>query len=81
MQNNKKRRESYREIGFYIDFGLRFAITIIVFLFLGLWIDNKTGLKPAFTLIGVFFGAGIGFYSLYKGLMLHSKKKDGKKEQ
>ena len=80
MLSNDKRRESYKEIGFYIDVGLRFALTIIVCLFLGLWIDNKTGLKPVFTMIGAFFGAGAGFYTLYKNLMLHSRKKDERKE-
>lgn len=80
MLNNEKKRKAYKEAGYFIDIGLRFAISIIVFLFLGIWIDDKTGLKPAFTITGVFFGAGTGFYSLYKSLMLHSKKKDeGKK--
>lgn len=79
MLNNEKRKNPYKEAGYFIDIGLRFAISIIVFLFLGIWIDDKTGLQPAFTIIGVFFGAGTGFYSLYRSLISHSKKKDEEK--
>ena len=81
MQKSKERKAIYKETGFYIDIGFRFALTIVVFLFLGLWIDNKTGLKPVFLIIGVFFGAGTGFYSMYKSIMYHQKKEYERKKE
>lgn len=75
MDQKDKRKKIINEIGFYSDAGLRFAIAIVVFLFLGYWIDNKTGLEPIFTFIGVFFGASAGFYSLYRSLVSRINKK------
>jgi len=79
MDQKNNRKKIINELGFYSDVGLKYAITIIVFLFLGYWIDGKTGLKPTFTLIGVFFGASAGFYSLYRSLISHTNKNEKKK--
>jgi F0F1-type ATP synthase assembly protein I len=49
--------------------GLQFAISIIVFLYLGQWLDRKLGTAPWFLLVGVFLGAGASFYSMYRKLM------------
>lgn len=78
MNQNDKRKKLFNEIGFYTDLGLRFAVTIIVFLFLGYWIDGKTGLRPVLTIIFVFLGAFTGFYSLYKSLVSHLEKNEKK---
>lgn len=49
--------------------GLQLAVTIIVFMFLGLWLDKRLGSSPWFVIICVFVGAAAGFYSLYRKLM------------
>jgi len=49
--------------------GLQFAASIFVCLYAGQWLDRKLGTAPWFLLIGVFFGAGAGFYSMYRKLM------------
>jgi ATP synthase protein I len=49
--------------------GLQFAVSIIVFLYLGQWLDRKLGTAPWFLLVGVFLGAGASFYSMYRKLM------------
>ncbi len=79
MNKKNDRKKTINEIGFYTDVGLRYAITIIAFLGLGYLIDIKTGLKPAFTLIGVFFGASVGFYSLYRSLISRMNRNEKKK--
>ena len=72
-----KKRKDFRLIGMYIDLGLRFAITILIGVFLGRWLDNRLDKEPLFTLIGLFLGAGSGFYSLYKtALYLEKKEKN-----
>jgi len=79
MNKKNDRKKIINEIGFYTDLGLRYAIAIIAFLGLGYFIDIKTGLKPTFTLIGVFFGASAGFYSLYRSLISHVNRNEKKK--
>ena len=37
-------------------------------LWLGWWLDEKTGLSPLLLILGTFFGFGVGIYGLYKEL-------------
>jgi len=39
--------------------GWFFATAIILGVFLGHWVDEKTGLEPTFTLIGIFVGLAV----------------------
>ena len=58
----------------YSGLGIQLAGTILVFLFIGIWLDNSFGTKFIFTLIMTFLGFGGGFYSFY----LTIKKLDDK---
>ena len=49
--------------------GLQFAVSILVFLYLGQWLDRKLGTAPWLLIGGVFLGAGASFYSMYRKLM------------
>lgn len=46
--------------------GIQFAVAIVLFVFLGSWLDNRLGTSPLFILLGVLVGGGGGFYSLYR---------------
>jgi len=48
--------------------GLQFAVAIVAFMFLGIWLDRTLGTSPWFVLVCVFLGAGAGFYSIYRKL-------------
>ena len=74
MDRKSNRKKLIDDIGYYSNVGIRFALIIIIFLFLGNWLDDKTGLRPLFTLIFVFWGASLGFYSLYRSLIAYAKK-------
>jgi ATP synthase protein I len=56
--------------------GLQFAASIIVCLFVGQWLDRKLGTAPWFLIVGVFFGAGTGFHSMYRKLMAAQARED-----
>jgi F0F1-type ATP synthase assembly protein I len=56
--------------------GLQFAASIIVCLFAGQWLDRKLGTAPWLLIVGVFFGAGAGFHSLYRKLMAAQARED-----
>lgn len=62
-------RRQASAFGKYAGVGLQFAVSIIVFLYLGQWIDSKLGTDPWGMIIGVFTGAGTAFYSMYRRLM------------
>lgn len=53
---------------------MTWALSTLLFLFLGTKADAWLNTKPAFTLIGAFVGAGAGFYHMYYHLV--KKKND-----
>ena len=53
----------------FAGLGLQFALAILVFAFAGQWLDRRFGTEPWLLLVGVFLGAGGGFYSIYRRLM------------
>jgi F0F1-type ATP synthase assembly protein I len=57
----------------YAGAGLQLAATLVVFMFLGIWLDKRLGSSPWFVLICVFVGAAAGFYSIYRKLMGSAK--------
>jgi len=53
--------------------GLQFVISILLFLYIGKWLDGKLGTAPWLLMAGVFVGAGAGFYSFYRRIMAASR--------
>jgi F0F1-type ATP synthase assembly protein I len=53
--------------------GLQFGITIIVFAFAGIWLDRKLGTSPWFVIVGVFGGAALGFWEMYRAMIRRRK--------
>jgi len=52
--------------------GWFFATAVILGVIIGVWADEKTGLEPAFTLIGIVLGlaiAAVGGYRMLRPLM------------
>jgi ATP synthase protein I len=60
----------------YLGVGLQFAGSIVLFLFVGQWLDDRLGTSPWLLLIGVFVGAGAGFYSLYRQLVILPRERE-----
>jgi F0F1-type ATP synthase assembly protein I len=58
----------------YAGAGLQLAMTLVAFMFLGIWLDKRLGSSPWFVLICVFVGAAAGFYSIYRRLMAATKR-------
>jgi F0F1-type ATP synthase assembly protein I len=54
--------------------GIQFALSIVVFLFLGQWLDRRLGTAPVFLLGCVFVGAAASFYSMYRQLMAAQRR-------
>jgi len=66
----------YRDIGPYLGTGVQLAVTVVVMVFIGRWLDNLTGKSPLFILIFSFLGAGAGLYNFIKTVIYLGNKKD-----
>lgn len=49
--------------------GIQLAVSIVVFLYAGRWLDTQLGTSPFMLLLGVFVGFGASFYSIYRRLV------------
>ena len=56
--------------------GIQFAVTLVLYIFLGNWLDKRFGPSPLFILIGVLVGGGGSFYSLYRKISSVQKADD-----
>lgn len=61
--------EKGTSVGEYAGLGLQFAASIVLFLYLGQWLDRRLGTAPWLLLACVFLGAGASFYGMYRKLM------------
>lgn len=62
--------------GAYAGFGMQFVVSLLLFLYLGQWVDRRLGTSPVFLLIGIFVGAGGSFYAMYRKLMADQARED-----
>ena len=53
----------------FAGLGIQFALSILIFLYAGKWLDGRLGTAPLFLIAGVFVGAGGAFYNMYRKLM------------
>lgn len=60
----------------FAGLGLQFAISILAGLYAGQWLDKKLGSAPWLLITGVFLGAGLSFYSMYRKLMAAQARED-----
>jgi len=58
----------------FAGIGFQFAASILLFLFVGQWLDRRLGTAPLFLIAGVFLGAGLAFYSMYRRLMTAQRR-------
>jgi F0F1-type ATP synthase assembly protein I len=63
-------------VGEYAGIGLQFALSIVVFMFAGMWLDRTLGTSPWLLILFVFGGASAGFYSIYRKLMAAQRRAD-----
>ena len=73
---DRKKAGAYADIAPYASVGIQFAVTILVFVAGGWWLDGRLGTTPIFILLGMLLGAVAAFYKLYRTLMdLDEKRK------
>ena len=65
-QKEPMRSQLISAAGQFTGYGLSWALSTLLFLLCGWWLDGKVGTAPLFTILGAFVGGGAGFYSLYR---------------
>ncbi len=59
--------------GPYLGLGLQLAVTVIVMVFLGIWLDDKFSTKPWMTVIFSFLGIATALYSFLRSVLKSDK--------
>ena len=52
----------------FAGIGIQFALTIVIFAFVGVWLDKRLGSSPLFVLVLVLGGSGLAFWSMIRRL-------------
>jgi len=65
----------WSQTGRYSGFGLTWALSVLAFLFAGMWLDRRIGTEPVLMIAGAFLGAGAGFYYLYYHLVIEPRQR------
>jgi len=60
----------------FMGLGLQFVLSLLLFLYLGQWVDGKLGTSPWFMILGVFTGASAAFYSMYRKLKAAEQREE-----
>lgn len=69
-------RDLFRATGQYMGLGLTLALSVLLFLGIGAWLDSRLGTGPLLLILGAFVGAGAGFYSLYYHIVIEPRQRE-----
>ena len=75
-QKDSLRSQVLVAAGQYTGYGLTWALSTLLFLLGGWWLDGKVGTTPLFMILGAFVGGGAGFYSLYRHIVVDPRERD-----
>lgn len=70
------KKNPVRDFGPFLTLGLQLAISVVVFFFIGYWLDGKFGTSPWCTLGGAFLGAVGGLIKFLREAMSLGKQAD-----
>jgi ATP synthase protein I len=62
-----------KEYAPYLGLGLQLAITVVVMVFLGLWLDGKFNTSPLLTIVCSFLGVFAALYNFIKTVLKSGK--------
>lgn len=74
-QKGSDPREVVRASGQYMGLGLTWALSVLLFLGVGAWLDSKLGTGPLLLVLGAFVGAGASFYSIYYHIVIEPRQR------
>lgn len=79
-EEEKKREEgfwqTYRDFAPFLTLGFQLAAAVILFFFIGYWLDRHFETSPTYTLVGLFLGVVGGFIKFFKTVSTLGKNKE-----
>jgi len=69
-----------RVSGQYMGYGMTWALSVVLFMGVGAWLDSKLNTVPLLMVAGAFIGGGAGFYSLYYHLVIEPRQRQEKED-
>lgn len=78
---NQDERSSVSHAGEFMGVGIQFAASIVVFLLAGRWLDTRLGTTPWLLILGVFLGAGAGFFAMYRQLVIGPRERQKRERE
>ena len=75
------KRNTSQVVATHITIGLQLAITILLFVYAGYYLDERYSKTPVFTTLGAFAGMALGFYSFMREIQQEEKKQKADKEE
>lgn len=74
-------RSTLGQIGSYLTIGLELAVVLLVFIFLGRYLDSRWGTEPWLLITGAAVGFIAGFYNLFRTLSRLNGSEKKKEEE
>lgn len=71
---------SFREYSPYLTLGFQLAAAVVVFLLIGVWLDDRWNTSPWLKLTGLFLGTVGGFIKFFTTVSRLSREEEGKKK-
>lgn len=78
-QQRKGFAEGLKDYGPFLTSGMQLALGVVVFFFIGVWLDGKLESSPWFTIIGAFIGATGGLIKFIREAMEFGRASDERK--
>jgi F0F1-type ATP synthase assembly protein I len=80
MVRRQREQGTAAEMSRYLGIGLTWALSTLLFLYLGTVADARFGTAPWLTLIGAFAGAAAGFWYMYYHLVVEPQRRQRDRE-
>jgi len=65
-----------RSLAPYLTLGIQLALSVVVFFFIGKWLDGRMGTSPWFMLVGLVLGAVGGMIKFITSALKMAKQQD-----
>lgn len=78
MPNLNKDKNVIKEIAPFLTIGIEMMLYILIFTFLGYWLDEKLNTSPLLTIILALFGIFASFYKFFKSVLKLNNNKNKK---
>jgi ATP synthase protein I len=72
-RKNKETRRLFKDLWYYSSLSFSIALSIVIGLAIGVWLDRKFDTSPWWTLIFLGFGVAAGFRNIYLAMKKSQK--------